>query len=325
MNQTKPDQLDEHVLNGKRAAGSKAKSRLALFRPPNLFTVPGDPLVGALLAAQALNAPPAWNALVAVIGASLAFYASGLLANDFMDRAVDAVERPKRPIPAGAVNPVSVKWAALLLSLAGLLLTLPAGRPALGVGLLLTLAIWYYNAIGKKQPWLAPVSMGICRGLSLLLGASLMGVPGLMAPAVLLAAFFLTLYIALITITARHEAAPGRHPVPGWIRWSIPAVLSLWLACFLLPVPPDERFDWKRLSLLLGAMAILWAIVWTVQLAPTAAPRVVQASIAGLIRGLILTQAALCAAQAGIGEGFALLLLFLFPASGWIGKWFYGS
>lgn len=301
------------------------KSWGALFRPPNLFTVPGDPLVGALLAALTLNVLPVWSALLTVIGAALAFYASGLLANDFMDRAVDAVERPDRPIPSGAVNAVTVKWAALLLSLAGLLLTLPASRPALAIGLLLTFAIWFYNAIGKKQVWLAPLSMGICRGLSLLLGAAVMGVPGLMSPTVLLAAFFLTLYIALITVTARHEADPGRHPIPGWIRWSIPAVLTLWLACFLLPTPPAVPFDWKRLSWLLGAMSILWAVVWTAQLGATASPRVIQASIAGLIRGLLLTQAALCATQGSIGEGFALLLLFFFPLSGWIGKWFYGS
>lgn len=300
-------------------------SWLALFRPPNLFTVPGDPLVGALLAALTLDVLPCWIPLFSVIGSSLAFYASGLLANDFMDRAVDSVERPDRPIPAGTVKPLSVKWVALLLSLAALLLTLPAGRPALAIGLLLALAIWFYNTTGKNQAWLAPVSMGICRGLSLLLGASVLGVPGLRTPGVLVAAVFLTFYIALITINARHEADPDHHPASNWIRWSIPVVLGMWLACFLFPEPLALPFDWKRLSFLLGAMSILWAVVWTIQLGPQASPRVIQAAIAGLIRGLLLTQAALCATQGGVGEGFALLLLFLFPVSGWIGKWFYGS
>lgn len=306
-------------------APNDRKGWISLFRPPNLFTVPGDPLVGALLAALALQVIPNWNSVYAVMGAALAFYASGLLANDFFDRALDARERPNRPIPSGAVNPSAVKWVAILLSVAGLLLTLPAGRTANTIGILLVLASWFYNAAGKRIAWLAPVSMGICRGLSLLLGAAVLGREGLTSPAVLIAALFLTLFIALITITARHEADPEAAPIPGWSRWGIPIVLTLWLMILLYNPLFFMECHWKSMATLLAAMSILWSVVWTIQMRPHASPRVIQAAVGGLLRGLLFTQAALCASTGGAGEGFALLLLFLFPVSGWIGKWFYGS
>jgi len=142
---------------------------------------------------------------------------------------------------------------------------------------------------------------------------------------VLMAAFFLTLFIALITITARHEADPGAAPIPGWSRWGIPIALVVWLALLLYRPESPMGFQWKSMSTLLAAMSILWSLVWTAQMKPNASPRVIQTSIGGLLRGLLFTQAALCASCGGAGEGFALLLLFLFPVSGWIGKWFYGS
>jgi len=187
------------------------------------------------------------------------------------------------------------------------------------------LALWYYNAIGKKIVWLAPFSMGLCRGLSLMLGAAVLGIHGLTSSAVLTAAFFLTLYIALITIIARDEASPETSPLPNWSRWCIPLVLTLWLLLFLFKSESPGELQWKNLSTLMTAMSILWALLWTAQMKPQAPARVIQASVGNLIRGLLFTQAALCTSSAGAGEGFALLLLFLFPVSGWIGKWFYGS
>ncbi len=302
-----------------------AKAWLTLFRPPNLFTVPGDPLVGALLAALALNSHPVWNSVYAVMGSALAFYASGLLANDFFDRAIDARERPTRPIPSGAVSAAAVKWVALLLSLAGLLMTLPAGPVACGTGLLVTLAAWFYNSIGKKIAWLAPLSMGLCRGLSLLLGAAVLGLPGIGSPLVLLAALVMTLFIALITLAARHEASENAPPIPLWNRWGIPVFLAGGLLCLLFNPWTAMGFKWQSLSTLLAAMAILWTLFWSTRLKFHTHPRLMQASIGNLIRGLLFTQAALCAACGASGENFALLILLLFPVSGWIGKWFYGS
>ena len=75
---------------------------LRLLRLPNLLTVPGDVLVGFVLAGSG----PAMGStgLAWAVAASLCLYAGGLLINDLVDREVDQHERPDRPLPAGLVS-----------------------------------------------------------------------------------------------------------------------------------------------------------------------------------------------------------------------------
>ncbi|MEI8121852.1 MAG: UbiA family prenyltransferase [bacterium] len=293
---------------------------LTLFRPPNLFTAPGDPLVGAMLASGTLGLLPQWHLIGATLGAALLFYAAGLLANDFFDRSIDALERPDRPIPSGAVSPFTVLAVAVALTLAGILLLVLAGRPAFVMGLLLAGASWFYNSTGKRVGWLAPLSMGLCRGLSLWMGACTFGFQGAMTTDVLVSVVALTLFIALITGFARDEAASSRSAIPLWRIGRLPILLAAWLAFILLRSPHTAP-----LAFILAAMSLVWVVVWVIQIKPSASPQQIQSAIGGLIRGLILTQAALCASTGSEGQGAALLLLAAFPVSGWLGRWFYGS
>jgi 4-hydroxybenzoate polyprenyltransferase len=293
------------------------KAWFSLFRPPNLLTVPGDPLAGTLLAAASLGVIPPLPPLLALIGAALCLYAAGLLANDFFDRSVDARERPSRPIPSGTVSAPGVLVAALLLTLAGLLLAAEGGKASLSVASLLAASSWFYNAIGKRIAWLGPLNMGLCRGLSLLMGAALMGPDVLTGTRILLAASLLTVFIALITLAARNEACQNdSHRIPTWLAWTIPLVLATGLLG-LIHTP--------GLALGLVAMALFWAGLWSINLSRASSPAATQRAIGGLIRGLILVQTALCAASGPTGEACALLLLIAFPIAGWLGKWFYGS
>src|SRR6516225_6836668 len=93
---------------------------LQLLRAPNLFTVPGDPLAGFLLATNG----HADTHLVFAIGASLCLYCHGLLVNDLADLAEDRRERPSRPLPSGAANVRTVLVVAIVLALVALLLCL---------------------------------------------------------------------------------------------------------------------------------------------------------------------------------------------------------
>ena len=69
----------------------RLRAWLALLRPPNLFTVPGD-LVAGFAVAGGIGAG-LWPRLPWVVAASLLLYASGLLLNDWCDRDIDAQER----------------------------------------------------------------------------------------------------------------------------------------------------------------------------------------------------------------------------------------
>src|SRR5260221_228220 len=97
---------------------SPLRTWLQLFRAPNLLTVPGDPIAGYLLACFGAVEEGLWPA----IGASVCFYAGGLLLNDLADLAEDRRERPSRPLPSGAASPWTVEFVLAAGPTAGVLL-----------------------------------------------------------------------------------------------------------------------------------------------------------------------------------------------------------
>ena len=225
-----------------------------LLRLPNLLTLPGDSIAGALLSGILLApapTPAATLRLLAAIAASVCLYSSGLLFNDLADAAIDARERPERPIPSGAVSPAAVWLVGILLLLLGLLFSIPAH--ATPTAALLALSILLYDFAAKKSAFLGPLVMGLCRSLDLLLGAG----PVALAPAPLAAAVFLGLYIAAVTALARREADPASRITPAHIglllRLLLPLQTLLCLCVFLLPAPPplQPAFSLSILPLLL--------------------------------------------------------------------------
>jgi len=199
-----------------------------LLRLPNLFTVPGDPLAGYLLAAGATPHwwatahMPLWRA-VAASATSLLLYAAGLLLNDYFDRDVDAKERPDRPIPSGAVSARMVLIVGALLLIGGVLMARWIGGRTPGtVAAALAAAVLAYNAGLKKARFGGPVVMGLCRAGSVLVGAAFAAdIYG--KPQVLVAAGAAWLYTASITFLAAGETSGKR---PGWVV-HIPGLILL--------------------------------------------------------------------------------------------------
>src|SRR3989442_15725829 len=93
---------DSGAMN-RPARRSLATGLLALLRPPNVFTAVADSAAGLVLARRA--APIARDPGLWCLAASACLYLGGIALNDYFDRDVDAVERPERPIPSGAVPP----------------------------------------------------------------------------------------------------------------------------------------------------------------------------------------------------------------------------
>src|SRR5581483_1580159 len=93
-----------------------------LVRAPAALSVPGDVLAGAA-AAGTLAGPAGWGVRTCgLCAASVCLYWAGMAANDWADRAVDATERPSRPIPSGRVPAGTALGVAAGLSAAGLTL-----------------------------------------------------------------------------------------------------------------------------------------------------------------------------------------------------------
>src|SRR3970040_2287363 len=120
----------------------RLRAYLELLRAPTVFTAMADVLMGAAVASAAWpEFAEAWVAirlpLAVLLGASSCLYLAGMVLNDYFDRAQDAAERPRRPIPSGRVSPTAAAWLGGELLLAGMALALAAAwlvgawRPAL--------------------------------------------------------------------------------------------------------------------------------------------------------------------------------------------------
>src|SRR5262245_20595029 len=193
---------------------------LTLGRVSNLPTVWTNVLTGAVLAGGAWHDGRTGLVLVAM---SL-FYVGGMYLNDYFDRAIDARERPGRPIPAGDITANAVAVAGFGMLLAGVVLLAAIGVMAALMGLVLAALIVAYNLFHKGVA-LSPVTMGLCRAF-VYFGAAA-AVAGQVSGPVLLAGFALTAYVAGLTYAARQESLDRVGNLWPLVLLAAPMVLAL--------------------------------------------------------------------------------------------------
>ncbi|WP_209020829.1 SCO3242 family prenyltransferase [Nocardioides sp. 1609] len=271
-----------------------------LVRAPAALSVPGDTLAGA--AAGGTLSPA--SALMPL--ASICLYWSGMALNDYADRALDAVERPERPIPSGRVAPGTALGIAAGLTVAGVTTAaLAGGRPAARTAVLLTAAVWSYDLVLKNGP-AGPAAMAAARGLDVLLGAG--RTPGAAAaPALLVAA-----HTAGVTALSRGEVHGTRSATAASVTavTGVVAGLTAWRA--------RGR---GRGAVLPAVLAATYAVaVGRAQaraVSDPSAPTVRTATGAG-IRGLVPLQAGLLAGSDAPRTAVALLAAA--PAAAWASK-----
>ena len=294
---------------------------LRLLRLPNLFTVPGDPLAGFILASASGTNRELYTVLPCLT-ASMMLYAAGLIMNDYFDLEEDCRERPDRPLPSGRIAPQGALKTALILILTGIGAAGLAGERAALIAFFTAVAIIIYDIKMKMLPWWRFLNMGCCRGLSLLLGAAAA------APAefylhkqVMISAAGLTLYIACVSQIAARETEKIRI---GKIRWSPFIVLLIWFPHLFISVQPMES-SLIAISSLLAIIALIHTRYWTRILAGMAAPSQVSQTVGALLRGLLLIQASLCALNTRPGRPAAGVLLVGWFISFRLSRRFYAS
>ena len=298
-----------------------------LLRLPNLLTVPGDPLAGFLLAAAGQAQPAKPLVLAAAAGASLCLYAFGLILNDLMDLETDLRERPERPLPAGEITVHQARMAAVAMALSGLNLALVAGRSALFVGAALAAVIVLYNAALKRGRVAGLWAMGVCRGLSLLLGVAaarpeLFGSPGTVPAAAWVAAAGLTLYVAGFSAVAKREMEAEKDE--GAARWLPFAALLPTLLALICVVTAQKRLDGLASTAYVFLMVMTLMRAWLLggvlyRLQP------VPETVGGHIRNLLMVQGCFCAASGLRGLLPAVLCMLLCAVFKRLSKRFYSS
>ncbi len=312
-------------------SGSRLVGWLKLFRPPNILTVPGDQLAGFVMGGMAVGIGARWSSvdLAFAMIAGVLFYAAGLASNDFFDAPVDRRCRSDRPIPAGLVKPSAALAAAMVLTAGGVLLAVPIGSDALLVAAVLAVLIYAYNGLLKRIALIGPVTMGLCRGLSVLLGAAVTGQGGLIHAVPLVGAGIWVVYTAAITQIARREAHTGEIP---WIYRYIPrGVLTLMgvLIGFWIFTAWTDADTHARIGMLISALCAIVALcvagICYSRLSGRVDPPVAQATVGMLVRNFTFMQAAVVGLYGGPFVYAAAAL-----ACGWIishllGRCFYAS
>lgn len=278
-----------------------------LLRAGNVFTAVSNILAGYLLARG--ECQPIWP-LVFLILSSACLYLAGMVLNDVFDLENDRIERPNRPLPSGRIELATARlvgWGLLVdgLSAAAVVAWLQASWEPLGIATLLAGAIVGYDARLKNTP-LGPATMGACRSLNVLLGASALTNFDRLTPVFYYAAV-LGIYTLGLTLLAQTEAEQGRRPrlvVAGWIcKLAILALAGLtWLDGPFMVSP-----QW-----LLGVAACLLLVIPPLnRAAASPSPANQQAAVVRLITMFIPLDALVCTAVAGWWAGLIVLGLLV--------------
>lgn len=304
------------------------KAWAQLVRLPNVFTAPADVLAGTGLALMGFHGvwPESitFNVLL-LCAASVCFYAGGMVLNDVFDYEEDQRDRPLRPLPSGRINRSLALRAGLLLLIIGVALALlklpledwwPHGLPIF----LLPVLILAYN-LGLKATFIGPLTMGLCRGLNLLLGATVIPVSD---PVALWAAMTVTMYITGVTIIARGEVNSGqrRQMLYGSVVILL-AFISLSIMWFIYNF--DIQKGKTEAKIIILSLMATWFSVTLVMLSRAirlTTPEVVQSTIKFCIMGLIALETIHLMLSVGL-PGFLLLLLLLLAL--YLGKFIYST
>jgi len=177
------------------------------MRPANIVTAIADILAGIAISGYFSSDDFGWRAVFLLIFATTGLYGGGVVMNDVFDAELDSVERPERPIPSGLIPKTQAAILGIVLLLAGIFLAFCVGLYPGLLALATAVAAVVYDKFSKHNAVLGPLNMGLCRGLNLLLGVSII-------PAVVGAYWHFSLvpivYIAAITMISRGEVHGGR-------------------------------------------------------------------------------------------------------------------
>ncbi|NLE38516.1 MAG: UbiA family prenyltransferase [Pirellulaceae bacterium] len=301
---------------------------LELIRVPNVFTAIADVTMGYFVVTRAADFDAsAGLTLGLLIAASSLLYSAGMVLNDVFDHDEDCRDRPDRPLPSGRISHSAASrlgWGLLAGGAAATFLVsfLTARWGALICGVGLCVLIWKYNATLKRHAVPGPLALGACRFLNVLLGMSVVELTINLTPI----AAVIGLYIVGVSIMARREAdvddsgTVARGPIVLGMALSIAAVASLaWLPDWLheqqpILVRPGHWQAFVLVMSLLAAWRFLRALV-------DPRPGVVQGTVGQGIAALIVLDAGITLAVAGIGPGLAVLALIV--PNTLLRRWFY--
>jgi hypothetical protein len=283
------------------------------MRPANIVTSVADVLAGITISGFFTKQFTTVDLLLPVVlicASTIGLYGGGIVFNDVFDATLDAVERPERPIPSGLVARQQAAVLGTLLFVIGITSAFLVSSVSGIFACLITLTALTYDKWGKHQAFLGPLNMGLCRGLNLLLGISILSTS-------LISWWFLAIipviYIASITMISRGEVHGGGRQ----LLYVASLLYSVVTGCIIYFAFTKQTLSFTVIFL----MVFLWMIFRPLLAAigNASGKNIGKAVKAGVI-ALIVMDASLAAAFGSfIMASFIILLL---PVSLWLSRLF---
>jgi geranylgeranylglycerol-phosphate geranylgeranyltransferase len=198
---------------------------LKVVRPVNAGVSGLTAALAVLIATGRLDGP-----VLLLIAVVTLITGAGNVINDYFDIAIDQVNRPDRPIPAGIVSRSGARTYALLLFVAGVLLSLGTTPFCALLATFNALLLILYAARLKAVPLVGNLTVSYLAASIFIFGGALAGIPGVLV----------TVPIAAITflgMVARELLKDGEDidgDVAGGAR-TLPMLIGIqktgWVAC----------------------------------------------------------------------------------------------
>lgn len=288
---------------------------LRLIRPANIVTAIADVLAGVALSGLLVGISYADFSttvpqILLLCLSTIGLYGGGIVFNDVFDYELDKIERPERTIPSGLVSlKEATAWGSVLLVFA-ILFAFSVNTTAGCLAILTSISALVYNKWGKHHSFLGPPNMGLCRGLNLLLGVSIL--PHVL-PSLIYVAVVPILYISAITLISRGEVH-GSSKKPLYTAAFLYALVVLLILVFAVKqgmLIPASLF-------ILGFSYMVYRPLLKAMDTPSG-PAIGRAVKSGVMALILMNASWAAASGAFILACFIVLLL---PISIWLSKQF---
>lgn len=141
-------------------------SILQLIRFGNCLIAAVSVWVGGYLAAGFVTTPALWVTMAGVF----CICAGGNIVNDIVDRRIDAVSHPDRPVSAGRISIRSAKVLAIVFHLCSLILVAFSNLNVAIIGIVAIVALLGYNLRLKRVPLVGNLIVAALAGLTFVCG-----------------------------------------------------------------------------------------------------------------------------------------------------------
>ena len=283
------------------------------MRPANIVTSVADVLAGIAISGFLLTGGLLQGGIIAILLlciSTIGLYGGGVVFNDVFDAALDRIERPERPIPKGIVTKREATVLGLGLLLLGIIAATIVSLLSGILAMAIAIAALVYNKWSKHHFIVGPINMGLCRGLNLLLGISIL-------PAAVFTWWMLAIvpiiYIAAITMVSRGEVHGGSRKVLYFAAF----LYGLVITAILLLSFRQGTVVWTVVFLLFFGWMIFSKLIKAVQ---NPLPQNIGKAVKAGVIALVLMNAAWASAFGVLYLAFFIILLL--PLSLWLAKKF---